>query len=513
MAGSALVFFAAYHFTFRKSILENALGRFSWKMASIAFIFTLVAIGFSVPHFFEVFPNALYRLQTSVGIPETYQTALSRIIVYLLYATTAPVLFVYLYVYLIRLATFMAGIYKTSDRTDKIFFVAVMLVAIVSVTIVYNETNCFYKSVYLGQLINADVVYTFDPTAYHQYYYYYCGFLHRALLHIFFLPFAITAYLGSKLLFFVPNIYSILLCLLQMALLGIVALLFSRMLKLSGSEKFFFLVLYVVSYSVMLASITLDGYIASTFWCACFLYLFFFMKQKENCDFAYIAATGNLVVAGIFVLFYVRLSNLKDSIAPIIRLLFAFIVFLLLFNVDFFEDLFDSAAYYSKFSGVNLPLHDRLLQFFNFISSCFVRPDTIVDKPFMKGVGDWMNYQLAPVKSMSMLGLALLALAITGFVLNYREKFAKICLFWMALSFLILCLVGWGTAENGLILYSLYFGWAYFCLIFLAVEKLFAAWPLGRNAVFSLAIAALAYVNIPGIIDLVQFGIRYYPVN
>jgi hypothetical protein len=83
----------------------------------------------------------------------------------------------------------------------------------------------------------------------------------------------------------------------------------------------------------------------------------------------------------------------------------------------------------------------------------------------------------------------------------------------MALSFLVLCLVGWGTAENGLILYSLYFGWAYFCLAFLAVEKLFTAWPFGRNAVLSLAIAALAYVNIPGIVDLIQFGIQYYPVN
>jgi hypothetical protein len=131
----------------------------------------------------------------------------------------------------------------------------------------------------------------------------------------------------------------------------------------------------------------------------------------------------------------------------------------------------------------------------------------------MEGMGDWMNYQLAPVKSLSMMGMALLTLAIAGFVLNYRNKFARICLFWMALSFLILCLVGWGTAENGLIIYSLYFGWAYFCLVFLAVEKLFAAWPLGRNTVFSLVIAALAYFNIPGIIDLIQFGIRYYPVN
>jgi len=122
-------------------------------------------------------------------------------------------------------------------------------------------------------------------------------------------------------------------------------------------------------------------------------------------------------------------------------------------------------------------------------------------------------YRLAPVTSLNFLGVLLSAFAVFGFILNYKNTFAKICMFWILYSFLILCVIGWGTQENGLILYSLYFGWAYFSLIFIAIEKIFQKQKTMRYLIYSVLIGVLAGINFWGIYDRIQFGIQYYPVK
>ena len=85
---------------------------------------------------------------------------------------------------------------------------------------------------------------------------------------------------------------------------------------------------------------------------------------------------------------------------------------------------------------------------------------------------------------------------------------------WIGFSVFILLIVGWGSPENGMLLYSLYFSWAFIVLLFMLLQwiseklniKLFIP-------VVSFVIAVLLIVyNYRGMEDLLSFAITYYPV-
>ena len=67
---------------------------------------------------------------------------------------------------------------------------------------------------------------------------------------------------------------------------------------------------------------------------------------------------------------------------------------------------------------------------------------------------------------MNLLGIIILVLVTISFILNKKDKLSKISYYWVIFSVLLLCVVGWGTQENGLVLYSLYFSWAFIILIY-----------------------------------------------
>ena len=45
---------------------------------------------------------------------------------------------------------------------------------------------------------------------------------------------------------------------------------------------------------------------------------------------------------------------------------------------------------------------------------------------------------------------------------------------------MILCIIGWGTMENGLVLYSLYFAWAFLILIYKLLKRVFEKFNLEK---------------------------------
>ena len=54
---------------------------------------------------------------------------------------------------------------------------------------------------------------------------------------------------------------------------------------------------------------------------------------------------------------------------------------------------------------------------------------------------------------------------------NIRNK-NGITLSGLVITIVVLLIIGWGTVENGLVLYSLYFAWAYLSLYFLFLKKI-----------------------------------------
>jgi hypothetical protein len=159
-----------------------------------------------------------------------------------------------------------------------------------------------------------------------------------------------------------------------------------------------------------------------------------------------------------------------------------------------------------EYTGVEVAFVDRWNQFLAFVASCFV--PTPANAHIVDGVPRFWS---DPITAMSVAGLTLLGLALLGFALNYKNRFMQICFGWVAFSFLILCLIGWGTAENGLVLYSLYFSWAYVCLVFGLCQKLLAQTPTVRYTLYAAATAILLTMSIMEIARIVAFGVKHYP--
>ena len=125
--------------------------------------------------------------------------------------------------------------------------------------------------------------------------------------------------------------------------------------------------------------------------------------------------------------------------------------------------------------------------------------------------------------SVSILGIVILILCVTGLavVLRNREpvdeydrnrrKLAIISAIWCVFSFLVLCLVGYGTNENGLTLYILYFGWSFFLLLYFLLDVVLKKIGKAEFIVKTAIIAALLIVNILGLWQITTALVSYYP--
>jgi predicted neutral ceramidase superfamily lipid hydrolase len=113
------------------------------------------------------------------------------------------------------------------------------------------------------------------------------------------MPFDIAARLLSKVLFFVPNAYVILLGILQAALLLFCFSVLARLLRLEGAKKALFLALVTVSYPTMLFLLTVEQYIFSLIWVL--LLVEAYCEDAPNREFKWVAATGSLLTRGALV--------------------------------------------------------------------------------------------------------------------------------------------------------------------------------------------------------------------
>ena len=113
-----------------------------------------------------------------------------------------------------------------------------------------------------------------------------------------------------------------------------------------------------------------------------------------------------------------------------------------------------------------------------------------------------------------MAGVVLLVLCVLGAVVGRKERLVQLSAWWCAFSVVLLVGMGWGTAENGLILYGLYFSWAFYVLLRKALvwpleHAKLARWQTGLDAVLD---AVLLGLNVPGVAALLHFAANNYPV-
>jgi len=422
--------------------------------------------------------------------------------------------FTAVYAFVLWFRRLAADFISKADKYEKYCFIIAGSVLSLIIITVFSITNIFYAPTDGGGFIPYDVVFTSDSPTLVKYdtYLNICSEqndLRQPLFGIFAAPFAAAAKALSLLLFFIPNIYVILLGIMQALLLIITNIMVVRLLGLKGGSKALFLGVTSVIYPALLYTLCMEQYIFSVFWLIAFIYISLCTQEDNRLPF--IGAAGSLLTTGVLFPLLILKGTVKERILTLFKTLAAFAAFI--FASGGAVIVFGAVSYLGEslveFTGEKLTFYEKLLQFINFAATCFAAPAAEIRT--LSG-STFLSWQMQAVDSVNIAGVAIIALAALGFALNFKDTFARICACWAAFSFVMLCLLGWGTAENGLVLYSLYFAWAYLGLIAMLIEKLFARVPAVKYVIYAAVITALLAVNLPAMLELIRFGAETYPV-
>ncbi len=477
---------------------DKILKKFNYKLFVASLIICDVILGIYYNfHFQEYISSTFYLISTNKFILVTLFAfpALTFIIYYLIDNLNKPIIH------------FFRGL----DRFDKKFLVGFSIVFLLLAIFIYGKTTAFYY----GNNIQYDIIYTTDSSDIYRNE----TFLNvnspynepskQPLFGVFALPFGFLALVLSKVLFFIPNSYIVCLSTVQFCLFLITILMITRLLKLNTTDKRNFCLIFISLFSTIVFAFTLEQYIISLFYLILLLYAYYYHKNDVN--YTYVSGVGTLTTTGVLLPFISKNKNFKSLVLNIFKCIILFVGIIVLFGqlssiTTFFENMFNNL---DGFAGGDISFIDRIKQYLNFVKGIFIPVSSTVVSADESNFW-YPQYLLSPVYNFSKFGIAILCICLLSFILNRKNKIAQVSAFWVLYSIIILCFIGFGTQENGLILYSLYFSWAFMILCYLLFIKIIKK-SLLRNVLTIIICACLLFLNIPAFNEIINFGIMFYP--
>lgn len=393
---------------------------------------------------------------------------------------------------------------------ESLLYAIIFLITSGFIIYVFSTTDAFYwaKQYY-------DVIYTSDSPAIFRWNAYMTlthqqNDLRQPLFFVFSAPFLGVLNLISAPFFI--TVKAMLLNIGQIAMLIFANYLLARLIGLSACSRAVFVLLFSSTYTYMLFSLMMEQYIVAYFWLMLFLYERF-AEKRQDC-FALYGTGGTLLTSMVLLPFAAKKSareNILEWIREIICIGIGFVILILAFcRFDVFYSLAETVRSFARFTGTSVPIGERVLQYLAFARNVFLPPAAEIA---MTDSGN-LTWQLSAVTEIDYTGIAILLLGIISAVINRKKQSTWILVGWWAYSVVIIVLLGWGTAENGLILYSLYFGWALIALMFQLVEEigdLLHVRFLGTAVIVAFA-AYLLVVNYTAVKSMVTFMTIYYPL-
>lgn len=398
-------------------------------------------------------------------------------------------------------------------KTAEWIVYGILLIAMLGYMVLsFTQSQAFY-----GTKLPYDIIYTSDSPSLVK------GNVYLALTHpendlrqplfaVFAAPFVGIPYLLARVIRASATVQAILVNSAQLMMLFAANFMIVKMMKLNPVKRICFMLLTSCTYTQFLFMLMMEQYIVAYFWLIFCIYLIVENQQPER--IALWGAGGTLLTSMILLLFMSAKSPIKDFKAwfmDMVKYGLEFVALLLVFcRFDVIFNLVAKITQLSRFTGKSVTFADKIYQYTEFIVSCFIAPDAGVNTT----VFDYISWQLNPATGISFAGILILVLTVISAIWNCNKKCSLLAAGWVGLSVIMLLGLGWGTKENGLILYALYFGWAFLVLLFQLVEKI----ENKLNIKFLIpvvtmgALVALLVINIPAIMEMVNFAITYYPV-
>ena len=376
----------------------------------------------------------------------------------------------------------------------------------------FTQSDAFYGTEYLY-----DVIYTSDsPSLVKGNAYQSLAFeendFRQALFAVFSAPFTGSLYLVAWLLNASASVRAMLLNSIQIAMMLAANLMLARMLKFDSLKRICFMVLLSCTHTYLLFALMMEQYIVTYFWLILSIYLI-----SENWQLDRIAmwgAGGTLLTSMILMPFMSKKSLIKDFKAWFMDMMkygIEFVIFVLACcRFDALYNVMRSWSVLSDYTGNAVTFADKLYQYTEFVVNCFAAPNAGASTKMMGHI----SWQLADVSSVNFVGVVIVLLAIISAIWNRDKKSSLLAAGWVIFSAFILLIFGWGTNENGLILYSLYFGWAFIILLIQLIEKIENQLHSKYMLPITIGIASIVLftMNFPLIMEMMSFAAANFPV-
>ncbi|MBR2523032.1 MAG: hypothetical protein IKE53_01180 [Clostridiales bacterium] len=390
----------------------------------------------------------------------------------------------------------------TVKRSEWIFYAVLLLLSCALASYAFTNSQAFY-----GTPHDCDVIYTSDSPAMIRNNVYLAltcseNDIRQPLFAVFSAPF-----MGiPSLISLIPFINGpLIMDYAQIALLLFTFIMLSMNLGMTIIQRISFVIFNCCTYTYLLSTLMMEQYVIAFFYLILSVCL---ISGNRKSEAAVCAATGSYLVSGaLFTLVPDRFQARKILVwfKNTCKYAGSYLLLILLFGrTDVLINSATSILFLRQFAGTSISYSDRTYQYLNFVRSCFLAPDSGNNNGF---------WQMYPVTAISWTGIAFLIIAIVGFTVTHKNKMSLLSFAWIIMSALLLLAIGWGTVENGLILYCLYFGWSFPVLLFNlmkhAEEKLKTVVITPVITVISCIVMMI--INIPALGSMLVFAVSVYP--
>ena len=411
----------------------------------------------------------------------------------------------------------LGGLFESLELYEKIICSLIVVGLICFAGYSFFNSNAFW-----GTNISYDIIYTSDSpslvsgNAYLRLHHFEND-LRQPLFAVFAAPFVGFGYaLSLPFAHMHPAVTPLFMNAVQIVMLVVANLMLAKAVRLNAAGRVCFVLLTSLTYTTLLFSVMMEQYIVVYFWLIFAIYLY--VEHKKAPAIALSGAAGTLLTSfALMPAAYEKeksesTGELRCFVCAVEKSVVTFFIMMLAFaRLDVILGFTKKTTQLSVFAGGE-SIAGRIKQYLLFISSCFIAPHAIVDKTTYEHV----SWQLSSsvISQISILGIVLLALCVVSVFVNRKNVLTRISALWICFSMLLLCVVGWGSAENGMVLYSLYFGWAFVVLLFQLIEwcskKL--NFKYLTPVLCAMAMTAMAVMNYRGIKELLSFAFKYYSI-
>ena len=454
-----------------------------------------------------------YSLQSTINLEPLVNGNAVYIISLALFFVSIPFVYICIVYFWNNFIDIIKNSSLLNDITKKelLIYCLVTGLSILFITAVFSKTNAFYAP----SSKNNNIIFRFDSN-----YTVVCNSyldirqfendIRQPLFAVFSAPFIGIPYLFSK--FFVSEqIRAILENIVQIFLLFFANFALAKAMRLNAIKRICFMLLCSVSFMQLLSILVMEQYIIAYFYLS--IFIFQITENNDHRQFISYAASGTLITSSVlfpFILKRTSFSNFKSSFKSIINWVFHFLVInLAFFRFEIFYWTPNRISFLSQFADTNCNFESKLCQYTEFLHNIFFSPNVII-----KNDMDISSIQLAPIQHLNLFGILIFLAVLISAIFNRKKKSSLLAFGWVIYSIIILLIIGWGTVENSLILYSLYFGWALLVLLFQLVEHVEE--KLGTRLLVpcftGFAMISMVLCNIDGVKELIGFAISNYPV-